>query len=63
LVLSSIECDGGRWACRRGRREYDRHDDFFDALSHSAELAEQAKPSEVIVHFRNGSLAHLSRFT
>jgi len=54
FYFRAIEIDGGRWACRRGRIEYDIHGLLQDAIEHLTILARAHQPSEVIVHHLDG---------
>lgn len=48
--LRAIELSDGRWACRWGGTEYDRHDSLDDAVSHLLDLSREMAPSSIRVH-------------
>lgn len=52
--LRAIELEDGRWACRRGRDEYDLHADLDGAISHLHDLARDLGDAEVFVHPQEG---------
>ena len=49
-----IESPDGRWACRRGRAEVDRHPEVDEALRHIRQIAAEHRPSQVWVHHLDG---------
>jgi hypothetical protein len=51
--------DGGGWACRFGRREYDVHAELAAALAHVKQLAAEYQPAQVVVHRLNGTAENL----
>lgn len=57
--LRAVEVDGGGWACRFGRFEFDTHTEMDQAIDHLTELAADRRPVELFVHFRDGSVRNL----
>jgi hypothetical protein len=53
---SVIELDDGRWACRQGTEEFDRHGEIGDAVAHIRAVAAQHLPAELFVHGLDGSV-------
>jgi hypothetical protein len=51
-----IELDDGRWACRRGAEEFDRHVEMGDAVVHIRSIAAAHSPAELFVHGLDGSV-------
>jgi len=49
-----IELDDGRWACRHGTEEFDRHDELSDAVGHIRVIAAEHTPAELFVHHLDG---------
>jgi hypothetical protein len=54
FFFRAIEDEAGRWACRRGRQELDRHAELTQAIEHLTAVAGQHRPSEVLVHHVDG---------
>jgi hypothetical protein len=57
-----IESEDGRWSCRHGRLEFDRHDCLHDALFHMTAHAQSSAPSSVYVHHRDGRISNVANF-
>lgn len=57
--LRVVELDGGRWACRFGRQEFDVHVELDDALAHITALAGDHQPAELFVHYLDGTVGRL----
>jgi hypothetical protein len=49
------------WTCRRGRDDIDHHDTLEDAVDHVTSLASLHRPSEVLVHHRDGRVESAAR--
>jgi hypothetical protein len=58
----AIEIDGGRWACRWGRTEYDTHALLHPAIDHLTALAGEHRPSQVLVHYLDGRTQRVAAF-
>jgi hypothetical protein len=54
----AIELDGGQWACRFGRREFDVHAELEQSLAHLRLLAAEYDPVQFVVHRLDGSVEH-----
>jgi hypothetical protein len=54
-----IELADGRWACRYGREEYDAHAELRHAIDHMRALAYAARPAELFLHRRDGSVERI----
>ena len=52
----AIEEPSGGWTCRRGRSDFDTHDSLEAAIAHLRVLAACAQPSELIVHWVDGTV-------
>lgn len=63
LYFRVIEQDTGSWACRRGRDDIDDHPTLQEAVDHMAALAAQHRPSEVLVHHRDGRVESAALLT
>jgi Uncharacterized protein conserved in bacteria (DUF2188) len=48
------EQEDGSWLCRRGREEFDVHEQLDDAIEHTTGIASEDRPSQVFVHHRDG---------
>jgi hypothetical protein len=57
--LRVVELDGGLWACRFGRLEYDTHAEMGQAVDHITTLTAQYRPAELMVHRLDGSVQKL----
>ncbi|MGZ6779736.1 MAG: hypothetical protein ACXVGO_12150 [Mycobacterium sp.] len=57
----AIEHEGG-WHCRQGSSVIDGHDDMDDALAHLSVLASADRPSQVFVHYLDGSVLSVATF-
>jgi hypothetical protein len=57
-----IEHEDGGWACRWGLHVFDIHDELHDAVRHCSELAGQHRPSQLILHPRDGTARLLESF-
>jgi len=51
-----VEQEDGSWSCRRGREEFDFHDQIGDAIEHTTRIATEHPPSQVLVHRRDGQV-------
>jgi hypothetical protein len=51
-----VEQEDGSWSCRRGREEFDCHDQLGDAIEHTTGIASEYRPSEVFVHHLDGQV-------
>ena len=51
-----VEQEDGSWLCRRGREELDVHAQLDDAVDHTTGNAREDRPSQVIVHHRDGQV-------
>lgn len=59
LFFRIVEQSDGRWACRHGRVEYDRHRELADARRHIRQIATVHAPASIFVHYVDGSSEHL----
>jgi Uncharacterized protein conserved in bacteria (DUF2188) len=51
-----VELEDGSWLCRRGREEFDVHEQLDDAIEHTTGIASDHPPSQVFVHHRDGQV-------
>jgi len=51
-----VEQEGGTWLCRRGREEFDVHEQLDEAIEHTSGLASEYLPSQVFVHRLDGQV-------
>lgn len=60
FLLRVLACKDGTWACHWSRRELDC--ERGEALDHVTALAGEHRPSEIVVHYRDGRLHTLATF-
>ncbi len=63
MYFRVIERADNSWTCRRGRDDIDQHSSRQEAVDHMTILAAQHRPSEVLVHCRNGEVESAAKLT